>query len=279
MRYVDQTTGQITGVGSLHSGICQTLTGTVGRDEVFQHRHTLLEVRQDGVLNNLGTLGTGFLGLGHQTTHTGELANLVLTTTGTGVEHHEDSVEALVGLGHLLHQHIAQVVVDVGPGIDNLVVTLGVGDEAHVVVLGNLAHLFVTLLHQVFLRLGDDDVVEVERQTGLVGHAITEVLDAVEELAGLSETYVLDNVGNDVAQRLLGHNLIDIAHLFRNDAIHDDTTHGGLDHTLAGLAVDDIVYQHLHLGVQVALAFVMSDDGLFGTVEGESLTLGSRTNL
>ena len=279
MRYVDQTTGQITGVGSLHSGICQTLTGTVGRDEVFQHRHTLLEVRQDGVLNNLGTLGTGFLGLGHQTTHTGELANLVLRTTGTGVEHHEYGVEALVGLGHLLHQHIAQVVIDVCPRINNLVVTLVVGDETHIVVFSNLAYFLVTLLHQVFLGLRDNDVVEVERQTCLISHAITEVLDSVKELAGLGKAYVLDYIGNDVTQRLLGDNLVDVANLLRNDAIHDDTTDRGLYHVLAGLAVDDVVNQHLDLCMQVALAFVVGDDSFLRTIEGKALTLGTRTYL
>ena len=87
-----------------------------------------------------------------------------------------------------------------GPGIDNLVVTLIVGDETHVIVLGNLLNLSITLLNQFLLSLRNDDIVKVERQTSLVSHAVTEVLDTIEELASLSETYVLDDVGNDVAQ-------------------------------------------------------------------------------
>ena len=279
MRYVHQTTGQITSVGSLHSGISQTLTGTVSRDEVLQHRHTLLEVRQNGVLNDLSTLGACLLGLGHQTTHTGELTDLVLTTTGTGVEHHEYGVEALVGLGHLLHQNVAKVVVDMCPGIDNLVVTLVVGNETHVVVLGNLLNLGITLLHQVFLRLRDNDIVEVERQTSLVSHAVTEVLDTIEELTGLSETNVLDDVGNDVAQRLLRDDLVDIAHLLGDDAVYDDTTDRGLHHMTAGLAINDIVDNDLHLSVQVTPTLVMGNDSLLRTVEGQALTLGTWTNL
>ena len=109
----------------------------------------------------------------------------------------------MVGLCHLLHQDVAQVVVDVGPGVDYLVVTLRVGDESHVVVLGNLAHFLVTTLHESFLFLWNDDVVEVERKSGKVCHAITKVLDTVEELACLGETYGLDYVGNDVAKALL----------------------------------------------------------------------------
>ena len=89
------------------------------------------------------------------------------------------------------------------PGVDNLIVTLGVGDESHVIVLGNLTHFLVTFLHEGFLLLGDDNIVEVERKSGKVGHAITEILDTVEELASLGETYILDNVGDDVTEALL----------------------------------------------------------------------------
>ncbi len=38
---VDQTAGQVTGVGGLQGGVGQTLTGTVGGDEVLQHRQAL----------------------------------------------------------------------------------------------------------------------------------------------------------------------------------------------------------------------------------------------
>ena len=89
------------------------------------------------------------------------------------------------------------------PGIDNLVVTLVVGDESHVIVVGNLTNLLVTLLDQVSLLLRDDDVVEVERQTSQVSHTITEVLNTIEELACLSKSDILDNVGNNITQTLL----------------------------------------------------------------------------
>ena len=37
VRNVHQTAGQITCVGSLEGGVGKTLTGTVGRDKVFEH--------------------------------------------------------------------------------------------------------------------------------------------------------------------------------------------------------------------------------------------------
>ena len=93
---VDEAAGEVTGVGRLEGGVGQTLTGTVGGDEVFEHGHAFLEVGEDGVLDDLCALGTCLLGLGHEATHAGELGNLVGGATGTGVEHHEDGVEALV---------------------------------------------------------------------------------------------------------------------------------------------------------------------------------------
>ena len=75
--HVDQTAGKVTGVGGLEGGIGKTLSGTVGRDEVLEHRQTLLEVRKNRVLDDLAAFGTGFLGLGHKATHTGQLTDLV----------------------------------------------------------------------------------------------------------------------------------------------------------------------------------------------------------
>ena len=72
-----QTTGQITCIRGLQSGIGQTLTGTVRGDEVLQHRHAFLQVGDDGVLDNLCAGSTALLGLGHQATHAAELLDLL----------------------------------------------------------------------------------------------------------------------------------------------------------------------------------------------------------
>ena len=50
---IDKTTGKITGVSGLEGGVGQTLTGSVGGDEVLEHRHALLQVGDDRVLDNL----------------------------------------------------------------------------------------------------------------------------------------------------------------------------------------------------------------------------------
>ena len=103
LRDVYETTREVTSVSRLQSRIGKTLTSTVGRDEVLKHGETLLEVRENWVLNDLSTLATALLRLSHQTTDTGELTDLLLRTTSTRVHHHEDGVEALVVFAQVLH--------------------------------------------------------------------------------------------------------------------------------------------------------------------------------
>jgi hypothetical protein len=96
LRHVHETAGEVTGVGGLQRRIGQTLTGTVGGDEVLQDGQALLEVREDGVLDDVLTAtATALLRLGHQAPHAAQLTDLLLGTTGAGVHHHVDGVEAL----------------------------------------------------------------------------------------------------------------------------------------------------------------------------------------
>ena len=162
MRYVNKTTSQVTSIGSLHRGISKTLTSTVRSDKVLQHRHTLLKVRKDRVLNDLRTFCTSLLRLSHQTTHTRQLLNLILRTTGSRVKHHVNGVESLICLSHLLHQNITQIGIYVSPRIDYLVVTLLVGDETHIIVVGDFLNLLATTLNNLLLLRWDDNITKVE---------------------------------------------------------------------------------------------------------------------
>ena len=125
VRNVHQTASQITGICRLQSRIGKTLTSTMGTDEVLEHRHTLLEVGENRVLNiRTSITTTGFLGFCHQTTNTRQLLNLSLRTTSTGVHHHIHSIEALIGLLHLLHQHSGKVVIHFVPYTDDLIISV-----------------------------------------------------------------------------------------------------------------------------------------------------------
>ena len=82
LRHVDQTAGQVAGVGRSQRRVGQTLATAVGRDEVFQHRQAFAEVRLDRQLDDPAGR------VGHQAAHTGHLADLVEVTTRRRVDHH-----------------------------------------------------------------------------------------------------------------------------------------------------------------------------------------------
>ena len=54
----------------------------MGGNKVFQYVQTFTEIGLNRQLD--GTSGS----IGHQTTHTGQLLNLLVRTTGTGIGHH-----------------------------------------------------------------------------------------------------------------------------------------------------------------------------------------------
>ena len=62
----------------------------------------------------------------------------------------------------MVEHRLGQLHVDVGPDIDNLVVTLVVGDKTHVVALHHLIDTVITLLYQFLLLFGDDHGIEVK---------------------------------------------------------------------------------------------------------------------
>ena len=138
----------------------------------------------------------------------------------------------------------------------------------------------VTRLNNLSLFLRNDDIVEVERKSTFVCLAITEVLDTIEELASTSHTDTLDNLGNDVTERLLRDDGVDKSNFARNHFVDNDTTYRGLYQVTDGKTIlIDIIYQHLYRGVHSHLAFIVGDDGFLRTVEGETCTLSTRTEL
>ena len=92
------------------------------------------------------------------------------------------------------------------PCINNLVVTLVISNESHVIVHHNLVNLFVTTLNKLFFLFRDNDIAQVERQTSLISHLVTQVLDSIQEFTSTSYTDSLNNIANDVTQRLLRNN-------------------------------------------------------------------------
>ena len=271
-----QSTSQVTCVCGLQRRIRQTLTSTVGRNEVLQHRQTLLKVRQNRVLDDLTAFGTTLLGLSHQTTHTAQLTNLLLRTTSTRIQHHINGVETVHILGQGLGYGLGQLVIDLSPNVDNLIVSLVVGDKTHIVALGDVVGHLVALLHQRSLLLGDNHCVEVKRQTALECHTVTHCLDVVQEVSHLIGTCLLHHHCNDIAQRTLGQQLVDIANLLRHNLVEHNSTDGGLLQIADRVALSvDIINYATNLCVQLGTTLVVGDDSLLRTVEHQTFALST----
>src|SRR4029079_11282524 len=86
LRYVHQTTGQVTRAGGTKSGARKSLSGAVGVEEVLQHRQALTERGLDRARDELT------LRVGHQTLHAGQRSRLGEVTRRTGVHDRDDRV-------------------------------------------------------------------------------------------------------------------------------------------------------------------------------------------
>ena len=277
---IDETTGQVTGVGGLECRIGESLAGTVGGDEVVEYGETLLEVGQDRILHRLSALTTADR-LGHQTTDTGELLDLIGRSTCTGVHHHVDGIEAVLVLLELLHEHLGDLVIDVGPDVDDLIVTLVVGDDTEIEVIHDLLDLAEAIGDDLLLLLRYNDVGEVEGEACLVGHVVAEVLDPVEEGGALCDTAVLDHLADDESKVLLTHHsVVEWELALGHHLIEEHTTIGGLDDVGDRLTLlVEILYTCLDDGVHVETALIVSDLYLLEVTEYLALALGSGAGL
>src|SRR6516225_4993992 len=147
LRGIDQFTGQVAGVRSLQRGVCQPLTCTVSRDKVLHHRQPFAEVGGNRVLNDFARR------LGHQTTHTAQLFDLLARTARPGILHEKYRVQffaPVVVLQRAEHQ-VRNFFTRMGPDIDDLIVAFAVGDDAAAILFLDQRDLFVSLLELCLL--------------------------------------------------------------------------------------------------------------------------------
>src|SRR5271154_3463888 len=237
LRHIDQAAGQVAGVRRLERGVGQALARAVSRDEVLQNRQTLAEVRRDRSLDDFTRR------LRHQATESRQLANLLLGTAGARVGHDENRVErrpgdglALVVLAEDLGRQsfdngAADLILNFGPDIDDLVVALAVGDDAVVVLLLNLADLLLRAVEQMRLLRRNGHVLDRDRDSRLGGEFEADVLQAVgENDRGLVAGAPIDDV-DQVAELLLLHRLVELGegYLGRNDLVEQHAADRGGD--------------------------------------------------
>src|SRR5207302_9755787 len=159
---IDQFAGQIAGVSRLQRGIGETFSRTVGRNEVFEYSQTFAEIGSDGSLDNFAA------GLCHQTTHTGELTHLLAITARTRINHEVNWVQFLAPIIVLkgAEHDVGDFVTSVRPDVDDLIVSLAVGNDALAILLFDGADLFVSILELDLFLFRNNHVRNSDRNTG-----------------------------------------------------------------------------------------------------------------
>ena len=213
LRHVDETPRQVSRVRRLQRRVRKALARAVRRDEVLQHGQPFAEVRRDRRLDDLARR------LGHQSAHARQLADLLLRSSRAGVGHDVDRVEVpagLLGLLHLAEHRVRDLLGDVRPDRDDLVVALAVGDRAFEILLFDLDDVLARAVDERRLLGRDDQVVDADRQARSCRVREAELLQAVEHLDGLLETVAEIARLHELLQPLLLQQAVDERHALRN---------------------------------------------------------------
>ena len=188
---VDQSPGQVAGVGGAQRRVGEALAGAVGGDEVLEHRQALHEVGLDRALDDLA------LRIRHQAAHPGELADLLERSARSRVGHHEDRVELVEVVLHRLRDLVGGLV----PEHPQLLLAVLLGEQPVVVLALDLGHLLLVAVEDLLLVRRRDDVVLRDRDPGLGREVEAELLERVERLRDRRRAVGLDQVGDDLVDR------------------------------------------------------------------------------
>src|ERR1051326_8106780 len=211
LRYVDQAAGQVARIGRLERRVGQSLAGAVGRDEIFEHRQPFTEVGRDGRFDDFARR------LGHQSTHAGELANLLFRSASAGVGHNVNRIEFafLIAALHFTEHFVSNFFGNRRPDFDDLVVALAVGDGAVQILLLNVDHLLLGVFDQDFLAVRDDHVIDADRQAGAGRKFEPKLLDLIEHLDRDFKPEAQVSVVYQRANTLLLEQAVDVRPAFR----------------------------------------------------------------
>ena len=214
---VRQFAGEIPRVRRLECGVGQSLAGTVRRAEVFQHGQAFAEVRLDRRFDDLAAR------LGHQTAHTGQLANLFDTTASTRVSHQVNRVHVRAVFADVVfqfvHHRLGDLLTSVSPVIEHLVVSLLIGDHAAVVQLLSLEHERFGLADNLRLVRRRLQIAGSEGETGSRRFAEADFLHAVQQPDRLAATELQIAVRNHALQILAAHRHVVEGRLLVEDVV------------------------------------------------------------
>ena len=162
-------------------------------DEVFQNVQSFTEVRLNRKLD--GTSGR----VCHQTTHAGQLFDLLITTTGTGVCHHVN----IVVFVQCVHQSSGDFTVSIFPCTDHAGITFFFCQKAHTVVALNCLDCLFCFFNDLFLLFRNSHIRNrnSECRSGCI--FVTHALNIIEHFCGYSGAMDIDNSLQDLLERFL----------------------------------------------------------------------------
>ena len=171
-----------------------------------------------------------------------------------------------------------------GPDVDDLVVALGLGDDAVLGLAFDVADLFTGLGHDVLLDGRDVHVGDRDGQPRHGGEVVAHLLELIEQDDRAIMAELLVAALDDLGELLLALRRVDVAQLLRDDLVEEDAADGGMIlprgdvEPLGMLAVavglgDGGQAADLDAGVQVDLAIGVSGDDLGAVGEDHAFPL------
>ena len=181
-------------------------------NEILQYVQTFTEVRLDRKFDGL----TGRIR--HKSTHTGQLLDLLIGTTGSGISHHVNVIVTV----QTVQKCICQVGIRFLPNLDNGSVTLLIGQEAHIEVLRDLIHNLLCLFQDILLVGRHGHVRNGYGDTAQRRILVSDGLYIIQHFCRLGSTMDIDTLVQDLLQPLLTYMEV---YLRLKDRLHVGTIH------------------------------------------------------
>ena len=154
----------------------------------------------------------------HQSSHTCQLFDLFIRTTGTGVSHHEDVVVLIQSVQQLSGQNI----IGFFPGLYNFFVTFFFCDQTTFVVLCDVVYSLLSLLDQFRFFRRNGHIGNGYGHSCSCGEFISCCFDIIQHFCCLGSSVCIDNFFQDLFQLFLSYMEIyfQLHFVFRNASVY-----------------------------------------------------------
>src|SRR5215813_7947177 len=136
----------------------------------------------------------------------------------------------------LTEHHVRDLITRVRPDIDDFVVPFSVGDNTAAVLLVDLFDLLVRILQLGFFPLGNDHVLDADRDTSPSRFHKAELFQFIESLNRYCGAGDLIAAPNDVAQLFLARWFVEKTKFFRPNLIKNNAPSSCLEYSGVGIS-------------------------------------------